>query len=252
MGHHCFVQQAFGGQVDERWCSNAHLDTLRGLEGPLTPGTPEWDELTLYRDERLTIVFTPFDIANPRARVTFVGLTPGLTQLGMAVEEFGASLRDGLAVDAALLRAKRTAAFAGSMRTNLIHMLDGIGLAEALDIPSSAALFGDRQDLADSTSVICHAVFVEGKNYSGAPPVGRHRVLAAAARQVLAANLVQTPDGLVVPLGKAAALGVELSGVDVRRVLSGFPHPSGGNGHRTRQYAANRDSLSAAVRNWFS
>jgi hypothetical protein len=76
------------------------------------------------------------------------------------------------------------------MRTNLIRMLDGIGVHTALDLASCADLFDSRTDLATSTSSVCHAVFVrDGRNYSGAPPVGRHPVFDAFARQVLAANL---------------------------------------------------------------
>jgi len=75
-------------------------------------------------------------------------------------------------------------------------------------------------------------------------------VLTAFARQVLAAALAGAPDALVVPLGKAAGLGVRLAGADPARVLDGFPHPSGSNGHRVRQYGRERDRLAAAVRAW--
>jgi hypothetical protein len=56
------------------------------------------------------------------------------------------------------------AGFAGTMRANLVAMLDGIGLHRALELHSSAGLFTDRPDLASTTSAICHAVFVDGRN----------------------------------------------------------------------------------------
>jgi hypothetical protein len=138
------------------------------------------------------------------------------------------------------------------MRTNLVTMLDGIGLASALGVETCAQLFDDRRDLADSTSALCHAVFVQGRNYSGSPAIADHPVLAAAARQVLAANLAIAQRALVVPLGRAAAQGVALAAVDPGRVLVDFPHPSGANGHRASQFLANQGSLSRTVRAWFA
>jgi hypothetical protein len=71
------------------------------------------------------------------------------------------------------------------MRANLVAMLDGIGLHRALELPSGAALFADRHDLAATTSAICHAVFLDGRNYSGSPLVDRHPLLRAFARQTV-------------------------------------------------------------------
>jgi hypothetical protein len=117
--------------------------------------------------------------------------------------------------------------------------------------PSSARLFADRHDLVSTTSAICHAVFLDGRNYSGAPPVDRHPLLRAFARQVLDANLAMTPDALVIPLGQATRRAMALTGVDPRRVLSDFPHPSGANGHRVRQYARAREAMRQTVAAWF-
>ena len=251
-GHRCFVQRALGGPVDHRWCVNAHLETLTALAGPLLPGTTQWDQLTLYSDTEFSIVFTPFDIANPQALVIFVGLTPGLSQLQRATARFGDAIRAGVTTDQALAQAKATAAFAGPMRANLVSMLDAVGLPDAVGVSSSAELFDRRSNLADSTSALCHAVFRRGKNYSGNPPIARRAILADASKRVLAANLAVAPKALVVPLGDAAAAGVTLSGVDPRRVLAGLPHPSGANGHRPARFASNRDFLAAQIRTWFA
>lgn len=102
------------------------------------------------------------------------------------------------------------------------------------------------------TSVICHPVFVQGgANYRGSSPaLDRHPLLRAFAERVLAAALTSAPDALVVPLGVAAEQGVRLAGVDPARVLSGFPHPSGNNGHRVAFFARERDQLTASVAAW--
>ena len=49
-------------------------------------------------------------------------------------------------------------------------MLDGIGLADALGVDSTARLFGTHHYLAALCSAIDYPVFVNGRNYSGASP----------------------------------------------------------------------------------
>lgn len=79
-------------------------------------------------------------------------------------------------------------------------------------------------------------------------------VLRAFARQVLAANLAMLPQALVIPLGTAAEDAVQVcvgSGVlSPARCLFGFPHPSGANGHRRRQFTERRDRLTEEVHRW--
>ena len=53
------------------------------------------------------------------------------------------------------------------MRRNLVRMLDDIGLHEALGIGSTASLFGEHQDLADTSSMCSFTVLVRGANYGG-------------------------------------------------------------------------------------
>ncbi len=250
--HQCFVQDAIGGLIDERWCSRSHVPLLLGFEGEGHPDHQLPAELTLFEDERLSVVFTPFDCSNRSAKVILVGLTPGRFQLDLALRQAGTSLRAGKPLDDAVREAKSVAAFAGATRTNLVSMLDGIGLHDALGIDSSESLFGEDSALADSTSAICHAVFVKDRNYSGSPPIASHPILRAAASQVLTANLAATPEAVVIPLGRAAASGVAIADVDPKRVVLNFPHPSGGNGHRSRQFAAEREALREVIAHWFA
>jgi hypothetical protein len=60
-----------------------------------------------------------------------------------------------------------------------------------------------------------------------------------------------TPEALVIPLGQAAARAVALTDVDPGRVLWDFPHPSGANGHRARQYTQAREAMTKTVAAWF-
>jgi hypothetical protein len=86
-------------------------------------------------------------------------------------------------------------------------------------------------------------------SFSGPMPVLRSLVRAS-----LGTRVAMTPGALVIPLGKAAQAAVSLLAADgllePGRSLTGFPHPSGGNGHRVRQYAANREALAGQVTRW--
>jgi hypothetical protein len=131
-------------------------------------------------------------------------------------------------------------------------MLDGIGLAQVLEIESTASLWTTDGDLMAATSAIRHAVILTptGDNYSGAPKIGRHPILNAFVQEVLANDVASVADALVIPLGKQARDAVERLSLERGRVLVGLPHPSGSNGHRARQYAERRGELVAAVKAW--
>jgi hypothetical protein len=136
-------------------------------------------------------------------------------------------------------------------------MLDGIGLPQALGLATSASLFDtDAKDLF-STSAVSFPVFVRGENYSGAtPPLWGHPVLRSVAETFFAERVNRVPDALIIPLGKVASdVAEHLAAraiLDRRRLLVGFPHPSGGNGHRVREYNGNREALARGVREWFA
>jgi hypothetical protein len=143
------------------------------------------------------------------------------------------------------------------MRKILVTMLDGIGVASGLGIDSTAALFEINQDIASFTSAICYPVFVNGTNYSGAnPPLVKEPLLRAFVCSVFGATVDMVPDALVVPLGGSARVATEFlineGRLDARRCLLGFPHPSGANGHRVRQYQSGRETLRRKVHDWFS
>jgi hypothetical protein len=143
------------------------------------------------------------------------------------------------------------------MRSNLVSMLDEIGVAEALRIDTTRGLFDAHHELAAHVSAIDYPVFVDGKDYGGSSPrLTKHSTLAALVTACLGARVAMAPAALVVPLGTAASEAVEhlaSRGLLAReRCLSGFPHPSGRNGHRKPQFAERRERLTAAVSEWAS
>jgi hypothetical protein len=204
----------------------------------------------------LDIYYVPFELVNAQAQVMLVGITPGWTQMEVAYRVARDGLREGLPADVVLRRVEDTASFAGPMRTNLVLMLDGIGLASLLDIPSAAALFSVRSDLIHTTSVLRFPVFVHGKNYTGSAPnlsqspVLRPQIFGRFREEVQAAS-----NALIIPLGDRVSEALQLlvhdRVVDEGRCLLGFPHPSPANGHRKARYAEHRDNLRSAAQAWF-
>jgi hypothetical protein len=231
---------------------------IAGLPERLTEKNVTRPELLVHRHGPVGVYYTPFDWVNTRARMVLVGICPGRQQMRIAVQEARRVLVTGGTVGQALKAADATASFAGPTRRNLVQMLDGIGAHHALGIASAASLFGEHQDLADSSSMCNFTVQVNGKNYGGrSPQVDQVPFLAAYVRQVLGAALEMTPSALVVPLGQAVstavrALLIEEGRLDPRRCLLGFPHPSGQNGHRVPDFQQARRDLAARVRAWFS
>lgn len=214
------------------------------------------DSLRLYGDRELEMFYAPFESINRSARVAIVGITPGFQQMEIAIRFARASLVSGGTNSEACIGAKAHASFAGTMRVNLIAMLNGIGLREELGIPDCGRLFDTFQFQLHTTSAIRYPVFVRGKNYTGhSPRPLRHSTLREMVFTFLASELAEVPDVLIVPLGKAvdqSLLALISSGLlNPDRCLFGFPHPSGANGSRKRVFEQNRDMLKMKVGSWF-
>lgn len=206
--------------------------------------------------KELAIYYVPFDYVNADAKVVLIGITPGWTQMEIAYREASRYLRAGLPVEEVLKRAGDNASFAGTTRTNLVKMLDGIGMAEALQIKSCSQLFDRASSLAHTTSAIRYPVFVNGAGFSGNwPGIMQHGVLREYVTEVLARELQTTSHALVIPLGKAVASAVRLlmdnGSLDAGRCLQYFPHPSGANASRVRDYERKKDDYRAMVMRWF-
>ncbi len=129
-------------------------------------------------------------------------------------------------------------------------MLDHIGVARWLGIPSTADLWAARSELAHFTSALRYPVFVGKKNYNGAPPMVRTTPLVRLLNECLREEATALPDALWVPLGLKAEAGVQYlvrkGHLEQARVLSGLLHPSGANNERVAYFIGRkaRDALS--------
>ena len=214
-------------------------------------------QFELASDERLRVVYAPFDHVNWDAQIALVGVTPGWVQMHNAFVEAQRLVIDGVDEQTLLREVKRVAAFSGTIRRNLIEMLDGIRAHELLGLATTEELFsGDAEHLAHLTSAIRYPVFRHnGDNYPGTnPSLTQSDLLRPFLTDVLAPELQQIPAAVIVPLGRSAedALAfLEGSGhISPARVLKGFPHPSGANAHRRRQYESNRETLTTQLLRW--
>ena len=72
------------------------------------------------------------EIVNDRAQVVIAGLTPGWRQMEIALRTMRGALLEGRDAPEACLMAKREARFAGSMRRDLLAMLERLGLPDKL------------------------------------------------------------------------------------------------------------------------
>jgi len=211
-------------------------------------------EFILHRDDALSVVWAPCDHINTGARLAVVGITPGWQQAQIAYTAAQQALKDGLSYPEACKHAKRQAAFAGTMRKNLIEMLDDIGVGRALGIASTVELFdGSNPDL-HSTSALRYPVFRNNMNYTGhTPDPLKHDYLRSMTETLLMEELRAISPALVVPLGKAANECVQhvlsICQADVF-LLGMFPHPSGANAHRIRQFNEQKKALSKTVHAW--
>lgn len=213
------------------------------------------DSFLLESEGALSMFYAPHnEYINTGADVIIVGITPGWNQMKTAYNQLLKSIEEGEPLEKMLKSVKIAASFSGTMRKYLTGMLDKIGLADALYIDSSAQLFTTHRSFLHTTSVIKYPVFYKGKNYTGhTPAIDQSALLKYYAYEVFPKELAQiTKPALVIPLGKTTENVIRnMQNANTQHThLYGFPHPSGANGHREKQFQENRKLLQKLIREW--
>lgn len=209
------------------------------------------DSLTIERDGNVQICYAPFDHIEKTARLVIVGITPGMTQAVNALNALHSAKLVGRSFEEALRVAKMTASFSGLMRTNLIEMLDFVGIAQLLQIDTSASLFDDKSTDMHFTSALRYPVFIGGNNYTGKQP---DMMKSAILRNMIDTHLAEEakllPNAVWLPLGPTADRGVsrliELGHLNERNVLRGMPHPSKANNERVAVFTGRKSASLAS------
>jgi hypothetical protein len=202
-------------------------------------------------DRTVKLIYAPFDYVNLEAKVVIVGITPGRQQASNALKAAKRGLDRGLNAEAASADAKVFASFSGPMRTNLVAMMDSVGIARRLGIQSCISLWGQHSELVHFTSAIRYPVFVDGKDWSGSNPTA---LRLPSMRRWLAdytgEELRLLSRALIIPLGPKVTdmLQILAAGglIQPDRIIAGLPHPSGANAERIAYFLGRKpkDKLS--------
>lgn len=215
------------------------------------------EQFLIEKEGTIEMYYAPHnEYVNKHAKIIIVGITPGWKQMKIAFEEFINCDDKNDNLETCLIKTKTAARFAGTMRTNLIQMLNECNIYNALNIQNTSDLFEANNHLLHTTSVIKYPVFSKGKNYTGHQPlIERSPLLQYYANTKFPEELAQisTP-ALIIPLGKAAeniiTKLIDLQQFTHHHYLTGFPHPSGANGHRIKQFEEQKHHLKEKVRLW--
>lgn len=211
----------------------------------------------LYNQDNIKIYYAPHnEIINEKAKIFIVGITPGWTQTSIAYKTARNGLLQDLTFEKIKKQCKRESRFAGSMRKNLIEMLDKLQLNSKLHLKSCCELFEDKDCLFHTTSIIPYPVFVNNKNYTGSnPKIMDNEVLYSYVKKYFYKEVDRLSDTLIIPLGKAVEEILEQmikeNLIKEEQCLLGFPHPSGANGHRKSQFIENKNKLMSIINNYF-
>lgn len=207
-------------------------------------GDPLSSELLMERDGDVSVYYSPFEWVNKEARVVLVGITPGKTQAANALAEAKQALLSNLPEEQVLQRAKATGAFSGSMRPNLIAMMDSVGLNSWLGLPSCGTLFNKDAKLLQTASVLQFPIFLNGENYNGTPDPLKNSLLRSMVLEHFGAQCLKLPDAVYIPLGpvptKVLTWLATQGAVSSNRILDGMPHPSGANAERIKYFLSQK------------
>jgi hypothetical protein len=214
-------------------------------------------DFLLAKDRNIEIYYcTHNEYINKKAKVFIVGITPGFQQMSKSIAVARKCLEENLSLDEVAYICKREARFFGILRSNIIQMLNDLGLNNVLDLESCEELFNDKDYMLHTTSLIPYAVFINGKNYTGhSPKIMKNKLLTSFLEEYFIPQADVLGNALIVPLGK----GVEEVISEYTRaglfkennVLFGFPHPSGANGHRFSQFNSNKEKMEITINDFF-
>lgn len=210
------------------------------------------NDFLIEREKNIEIYYSPHnEYINTKAKIFIVGITPGFQQMSTAISAARKELENSNDIEEVQYKCKEAARFSGSLRKNLISMLDEIEINKYLDIDSCNELFGKKDYLLHTVSLIPYAVFVEGKNYSGhSPKLIKSEFLMKYVYENFIDELKVLDNArsiLIIPLGrcveevlyKLADHGI----MNKNQILKGFPHPSGANVNMRDRFEKNKEMM---------
>lgn len=217
-------------------------------------------DFLLEREKDIEIYYSPHnEYINSKAKVFIVGITPGFQQMSTAISTARREFENSNNIEEIQYKCKQSARFSGSLRNNLISMLDEIQLNKYLKINSCSQLFLEKDYLLHTVSLIPYAVFVKGKNYSGhTPKLIKSEFLMKYVYENFVDELKKLDNAnniLIIPLGRAVEEALyklcENKILNEIQILKGFPHPSGANVNRMVQLEENKEKMIQRIKRNF-
>lgn len=216
------------------------------------------EDFLIDREEKLEIYYAPHnEYINPKAKIFIVGITPGFQQMSTAMVTARKALYEGYSIEEIQYKCKVAGRFSGVIRKNIISMLDEIELNIALGINSCKDLFGERDDLLHTVSLIPYSTFINNENYSGhIPKLIKNRFLMKYVYDNFINeynSLENKNEILLIPLGRAVEeVLIKLEKdrlIEEGQILIDFPHPSGANVNRVKQLEENKSKMTKFIKN---
>ena len=210
------------------------------------------DDLLIEKNGNIEIYYAPHnDYLNSKAKIFIIGITPGFQQMSTAISTARKEIELETNIEEIQYKCKVAGRFSGSLRKNIISMLDDIKLNEVLSINSCSTLFEDKDYLLHTVSLVPYPVFVKKQNYSGhTPKLSKSEFLMKYIYDNFIKELSKIEnfkDILIIPLGRAVEeVLYKLSEEGIiceKQILKGFPHPSGANVNRLIQLEENKENL---------
>lgn len=214
-------------------------------------------DFLIEEEGNLQIYYAPHnEYINPKAKVMIVGITPGFEQMSTAIAAARKGFEAGEDIKEIQYKCKVAARFSGSLRKNIYSMLDEVGLNEAMGIEGCSELFGVRDELMHTVSLIPYPVFVKQQNYTGHTP---KLIKSPFLMKYIYENFIdeyrslENPEEvLIIPLGRAVEevmMKLEEEGlIGKHQLLRNFPHPSGANVNRLKQLEENKEEMHAFIK----
>ena len=218
------------------------------------------EDFLIEKENNIEIYYAPHnEYFNQKAKIFIVGITPGFQQMSTAISTARKELEFTDDINEVQYRCKVAARFSGSLRKNIINMLNDIKLNEALHIESVSEIFEEKDYLLHTVSLIPYPVFVKKENYTGHTP---KLIKSEFLMKYIYENFVDEfkkienyKEVLLIPLGRAVEevlLKLKDGGIiGENQILIGFPHPSGANVNRVKQLEENKENMISFIKNKF-
>lgn len=209
-------------------------------------------DFLIDKENSIEIYYAPHnEYINKEAKVFIIGITPGFQQMNTAMVTARKALEEEYSIEEIQYICKDAGRFSGVIRKNIINMLDEIKLNKALDINSCNKLFGERDDMMHTVSLIPYSTFINKENYSGHTPklIKSEFLMKYVYNNFLNEynSLKNKDEILLIPLGRAVEeILIKLERekkIVMGNILRGFPHPSGANVNRIKQLEENKSQM---------